>query len=778
MDKPRLEWIPDEPSISAAPRGAEAGPRLEFLPEEPPKPPMTPEQRQQEAINEAKGVGRAMIGEAGRSIPGTLVGGLGSVETFALKDLPTFARNVMLSAQEARDWISPAEAEKRRQQPVNLSPTDQTPGQEAGYNAPFSNMPTYKNVTETVKKFGKDSGLPILAEEPSTPSQKIAAEAVKGAAQGLPGAVHGTIGRLAAGAVSGALGESAGQATEGQPNEGFWRLAGALGGGLVGAKLANAILPSIRAKDELADAIAKDIKSGQMSVDDIQRAIAEGRDLSGADFAGPNTLAILQRASGTSLGNTARANQFNNILNERKGESGVRIQGAVDEVFGMPVDAPAFTRLQEAAGEATRDRVWNLARSNPNAQSIPDTITAGIGDRPALQTAIERANKNIQDLPSSFDIQAPTPGTPGQTGKILKTDRGWETTPDVPATPGQPGNLNYWHQVDRELGAMIKAAKADPDQATKLAGLTETQKELRQRLYKAVPEYENALSMSARTFQGESAPEAGFNFAQTLFTAKQNPFKRAEVAEDFARMTPENQEALRVGVGHFIAQKAMSGQIGPLARKFETDRNFQRDMRTILGEERYNQIAGSVLAESVVHRLPAITPTASHGWRDAGIMGGMTGVATAMAEGVPAMLATGQAVDPQTWMKVTAALMLGSAARGVHQLGEKNVANAMLPMMLSRDPKDLAEFGKLVTENPTARRLFNRLTTTLSVAERQAEERSAREEQRQGRSTGGAVNLRALANSARKAVTKSTEELLQTPDEHVVKALEVANRHI
>ena len=49
---------------------------------------------------------------------------------------------------------------------------------------------------------------------------------------------------------------------------------------------------------------------------------------------------------------------------------------------------------------------------------------------------------------------------------------------------------------------------------------------------------------------------------------------------------------------------------------------------------------------------------------------------------------------------------------------------------------------------------------------------------REGRAAGGAVNLMALANMARKAVTKSTENLLRAPDEHVVKALEVANRQI
>jgi hypothetical protein len=46
------------------------------------------------------------------------------------------------------------------------------------------------------------------------------------------------------------------------------------------------------------------------------------------------------------------------------------------------------------------------------------------------------------------------------------------------------------------------------------------------------------------------------------------------------------------------------------------------------------------------------------------------------------------------------------------------------------------------------------------------------------RASGGAVNLKALANAAKRAVCKSTEDLLQTPDAHVVQALKVATRHI
>jgi hypothetical protein len=53
---------------------------------------------------------------------------------------------------------------------------------------------------------------------------------------------------------------------------------------------------------------------------------------------------------------------------------------------------------------------------------------------------------------------------------------------------------------------------------------------------------------------------------------------------------------------------------------------------------------------------------------------------------------------------------------------------------------------------------------------------------REGRATGGsvngAVNLRALANAARKQVCQSTEDFLKESDDQVAKALEIANQHI
>jgi len=49
---------------------------------------------------------------------------------------------------------------------------------------------------------------------------------------------------------------------------------------------------------------------------------------------------------------------------------------------------------------------------------------------------------------------------------------------------------------------------------------------------------------------------------------------------------------------------------------------------------------------------------------------------------------------------------------------------------------------------------------------------------RQGRATGGAVNLMALSKAAKKHVTQSTEGLLNESDDTVAHALEIANKHI
>jgi hypothetical protein len=86
--------------------------------------------------------------------------------------------------------------------------------------------------------------------------------------------------------------------------------------------------------------------------------------------------------------------------------------------------------------------------------------------------------------------------------------------------------------------------------------------------------------------------------------------------------------------------------------------------------------------------------------------------------------------------------------------------------------------ARLVEENAVARRVFNRMNTTLATAYDQHVRNMEREQQRPARATGGAVNLRELAKTAKNHVTSSTEKLLNEHDDTVAKALEVANKHI
>jgi len=55
--------------------------------------------------------------------------------------------------------------------------------------------------------------------------------------------------------------------------------------------------------------------------------------------------------------------------------------------------------------------------------------------------------------------------------------------------------------------------------------------------------------------------------------------------------------------------------------------------------------------------------------------------------------------------------------------------------------------------------------------------------EREGRATGGKVGMTAnmliqAVDRAKNKINNGTKEILKAPDEHVVKALEIANRHI
>jgi len=777
-------------------------------------------------------ISRSALAKTAQAIPGVIMGAPGSIETFLAKDLPTLARGAYYTGLEKMDYISPKEAEEKLAQPLY---TRETPMQEKGYASPLLHWPTYKGVTEGIKSMPPevrtsmppDSSLlmegrvpreiiPTPGEyvgyEPKTAPGKIVGAGIEGAAQGLPGGFATMPGRVITGFAAGAGSEAAGQYTEGEPNEGFARLVGALGGGYAGAKVANALLPATVGRDNIAAALAEDFRKGQtpMSYDQFKTALADGTPVTITDIAGPATLKILSQYGNLSESAQSQVGRFNQFLKDRAIESGSRAGNVIQDTMGVSkLDADAIAEANRRAGRVTQDRIWSATESAPGAQAIDMTkFNAKLLDDPDFITAVNETKKNAPRLSDDMNIVVPkdVPAVPGQEKRFVQTERGLEEVAAVPGTPAQhvPGNLPFYHQVDRRLGEMITKAKMSGDK-TLANGLQQTQNRLRDELDKVAP-YRDTVGASRNIFVGEEAPQAGYDFAQSLITSRKNPFTRGQVKREFDNMTPENQEFLRLGVAARLKDEAESGNLGRLAKKFTEDKTFQRDMKHVLGDERYNQIYGSVLTENIARQADALkflSERISPVGAGVGGAGAFTAyeIMNAIINGSTMASATG---SPQLANKAMLGFMAAYGVKTLDSMAERRVANNILPLMFSKDPKDIARVAELAQTFPIVEQIFNKLNTTLAVGLTNVQRTMAQQEEegkrgvkrefknqadggRITRKTGGKVSynheaeadrLIKMAEQAHKNHQKSTEPLLSTDDNTVAKALKVAQENI
>lgn len=777
----------------------------EEKPEEPPRP-----------VRETlEGLKSTAISKGAQSAGALLSGApIGSVETFVTKDVPTFARNIGVNIGESLDILSPKEAEEVKQQPLPWL-KDQSEMQQKGYSSPIMHYPTWKGATEMVKEVGTKKGLPILAYEPQGAGEKILGEAVTGAAQGMPGPAKTMAGRVLTGAAAGAGAEAGTQfAGEGAPNEAFATLVGAFGGGLLGSKLVNTVLPTVAGRDKIAEALAEDIRRGQtpMTVEQARKAIQEGTPLTIVDMAGPKTIALLGKYGNLSEANQSRVGTFNKYLMDRATEAGERAGERVREVMGVrALDADFLQQLNEKAGAAERTRIYGYLKGRPEADAIPVT-----GFNPRLinddnfAQAYDRAVKNSNRLPPSFNIKAPEiiPGTPGTESTIKQTDRGLTKFPGVDPVPTQeiPGNFAFYQQVDQELGALADAASRSGDKGL-ASGYKATQNNLRDELDKIFLKsgsnqtYREAQGAARTTFVGEEAPKAGYEFAGSLITSRRNPFKRGEVRREFDAMTPENKEFTRIGVAARIQDEVEGGNIGKVANKFLNDATFRKDMKHVLGEEKFNHIFGSIVSENLTRQADQlrfigerVTPTG------AGLMGASIAIPDIIA-GIMQGKGMSQIAQGAAPGKAALGFLAAMGIKEGFSIAERRIADKIIPMALSKDPKDFMKIAELADQFPVVNQIFNRLTTTMAVANSNFEQALERAEQRQARpattpaqASGGRIMRKAggrvasaeakadalvrAAEMAKKQINKTTEPLLNSDDDHIAKALEIANRHI
>jgi len=172
----------------------------------------------------------------------------------------------------------------------------------------------------------------------------------------------------------------------------------------------------------------------------------------------------------------------------------------------------------------------------------------------------------------------------------------------------------------------------------------------------------------------------------------------------------------------------------------------------------------------------------------------------------------------------------GAALSGLSSVAEHRIGERLIKLVTdTKNPRAAKELGDLLSSQPSVFRIFNKMTLSANQAAQQARRqfvtRPAEEDDRQprepsapvtdtermsastkkllqdvgigqptGQASGGRVGYRSggrildhgskadalvrAAESARKAISGTTEPLLDMPDEHVVKALAVAGEAI
>lgn len=743
----------------------------------------------------AEDVARSGVVGAAKGAAGTALGGLGSIETFVAKDLPTLARSGGLWAGEKLDLISPDRREQLEQQPLPFM-SGLTPEQQRGDRAPFSDRPTYKFITENFKPYMREKGYPTLAYDPKTATGKIAETAAEYAMQGGPGSVRGAAGRMFTGAASGAGSELLAQgAKEGE--DGAARVTGALVGagvGAVGSHIGGKLFSGLKAlamptrvsEQEFAKAWATDIRRGQtnMTLEQLQDAMDRGIPVSAMDAAGPELRKLLQQKGGLTNATEASVGSYNKGLMQRYAEAPSRFTDNLVQTMGAPIDAYGLAKAAEESGRLIRNDVYNVARAQPQAQAINHHSFSDLLDRPIFKDAMKAADVTAQNNPK-YNIVSPTtipgkPATPATPSKWVQTEKGLVEQPGTPGTPATPprftfGNLSYWDQVNRELRVIEDKARLGKDNT-----LAESAKNAREQLLREldkVPGYTNARGVAFETLGQPDAVKAGQEFLTTM-----NTFRRGDLQTLFGQMSQTQKDLFAVGLAarlDDIAQKP--GGLNQLSKMF-TDRNTRERVELALGSDRYAQVYGSILSENLVAKtvqLPIMAQKPLHGVGAAGIG------AAAAAAGTDALFMGAQVLQsPNAW-KLAVAAAIGAAGKATLNAIERRAAEKLVPMAFSKDPAVIQRLGELASKSPLVAQVLNKITTGVSNAVSAYEQgRPQASGGHVGRATGGRTSLRIsdrllmAVERARRETQHETKPILNAPDETVVRALEVAKQHI
>lgn len=668
--------------------------------------------------------------------------------------------------------------------------------QKAGYSLGERYVPTSEEVIAKAKEIAP-SIAPHLDYKPEYAAGRYAktvGEFLPSAA--IPGGGLG-LGARAAGAVG------AGLATQGTeeylkdtPLEGTGyetaaKLAASIPGFIGGQKALSAVQgiaggvarPGAEAMRRAAIAQGEDITRGgafgaKMTPAEVA---ATGAEMPPAATAGKSTQRLIAESGYKAKPEAVGA--YESAIGETAQAAPSRMKEYVNNLLGITDDATPFEMMIDArrAARSVNDQNYQQLFALPHAQSI---MTPELGSvlNSLPSGVLEKVADNLRQ--SRID--------PASMG-FIPTQGGFAVNPQ-----GMP--LKFWDEIKQGLDTerqklldpvtnRLKPGTLKDDEKIKA-----TNQLLKEQLDQAVPQYAAVRGAGAEALGAIDAIDLG-----SKYLGATKPAQLENIERVMSRMSPAQREDFAYGLAGAFKQKLELDPKGALTT-FQGSKGGDRIRRlnealSPFGDDVGYQMVGRANAELLNSQLKSI-----------GEVGALT---KAKSYGVyaPGLYQLGEMIlQPALWSGNPAAFGLAAAQLGLGKLynwKEARVAGKVLELMA--DPAKHAELGKLAAQDAAARSFIGKTQNYLGRAvapgmvsddmrEKKNQTQIGQPAQagaarasggRVGRAAGGrmmglmtAERLMRAAHAAKLKINKTTEQLLNQPDEAVVKALDVAQRNI
>ena len=565
---------------------------------------------------------------------------------------------------------------------------------------------------------------------------------------------------------------------EGTPYEAGAKLAGAVvgGGALPAAARGIGSLfqgAQTRAAKDVASALSTDFARGPAA--GTPADIARSEIPMGA-VGGQATADLLKKAAGKASDDAI--NLYNTSLGTFKENVIPKVQGGLERLFGGdPIDFASSKKALTSRINQTNETNYKNVMGLPHAQSINDPALDQIANT-VPQRIVDEVTQGIQYRgkdPASYGFSAVTDKAGNITGYKL---------------PAQGMSLRGWDEIkqglDSEIGKMYDPITKGVKPGYDPSDLNAFKGRLIDVLDHAVPEYQPIRFEGSQLYDSRNAMDAGYKYFND------GNFRKIGEKEDLVRRLTDSQKqdfayGYAAAFQDAIAKDPMKA-IGAF-NKGQGDFNFNK-MKFALGEDNAHQLIGDIHSGylgSTLKGLQGGSPD-QFGTAKAFLGGGTLGAIGSEMLGLGETIATGSAMSLAPG--AIAGAILSTVGRGIYTARERAKADEILRLMV--DPNSRAKLGKMIAEDPDARSFLQKLYTSMArnapAVAAQTNQAASPQQANGGRiarraggrvgSEGKADALIRAAEMAKKNINKTTEPLLDQPDETITRALAVAKTHI